>query len=342
MNVTETSREADYYLPLAGGKVRCQLCPHECRILPGRYGICRSRMNIDGRLYTLSYGRACALQVDPVEKKPLLHFYPSTNVLSLGAAGCNLSCLNCQNWTVSQASPLDIGYHAILPKDIVPLSQKTNCRLVAYTYTEPLTYLEYTRDCAVACREAGIKNILVTAGYINEKPLLNLLPYLDAVNIDLKSFSDDIYQHISHARLKPVLHTLELMRDAGIWIEITNLLIPTINDDFTMIEQMCRWLADNGFKQFPLHFSRFFPQYKLMNLPPTPLDTLLKARKIAREAGLPFIYIGNTNLPDAENTYCPHCGKLLIKRKGYSIEENHLSLTGNCPFCGATIPGRWR
>lgn len=340
MNIKNNRAISKYYTVNDDKSTVCNLCPNRCHIQPGKSGICRNRINENGTLYSMAYGRVCALQTDPIEKKPLLHFHPGTNVLSLGAAGCNLSCLNCQNWTVSQASPADIDYNYFSPNDIVNLAHRTNCRQVAYTYTEPLTYLEYTCDCATACKEAGIKNVLVSAGYINAKPLQDLLPYLDAANIDLKSFSDSIYRHISHAHLQPVLHTLEMLHDAGIWLEITNLIIPTINDDFKMIKKMCHWLADNGFKETPLHFSRFFPQYKLMDLPPTPIDTLLNAKDIALEEGLQFVYIGNTNLPDAENTYCPECGKLLVKRAGYTIEENHMH-SSHCPWCGASIPGKW-
>lgn len=332
--------EAEYYAPQNDGSVKCLLCPRGCQIREGQCGKCKSRINRGGRLYASAYDKVCALQVDPIEKKPLLHFYPGADVLSLGAAGCNLSCLNCQNWSVSQAAPSDVAFDYLTPSDIVTLSGKTNSRLVAYTYTEPLTYMEYVRDCTVPCHKAGLKNILVSAGYVNERPLKDLLPFLDAANVDLKSFSDDIYRHISNARLSPILRTLLLMKEAGIWLEITNLVIPTVNDDPAMIKKMCQWLVKNGFENNPLHFSRFFPQYKLLNLPPTPLNTLLNAGHIAKTEGMKFVYIGNTDIPDAEDTYCPHCGKLLVKRDGYRIVKN-LMTAAQCPYCKEEVPGIW-
>lgn len=250
-------------------------------------------MNRGGHLWTEAYGKVCALHVDPVEKKPLLHFHPGEECLSLAAAGCNLSCRNCQNWRISQVSPEEVEYHLLLPDDVVKMAGEMSCRLVAYTYTEPLTYLEYVRDCAEACHEAGLRNILVTAGYVNEEPLRDLLPFLDAANVDLKSFSDEIYRSVSGAGLAPVLRTLELMRDAGVWVEITNLLIPGVNDDMDMVRRMCIWLVEHGFAEYPLHFTRFFPQYRMTGLPPTPVTTLLDARDVAHNCGLQYVYLGN-------------------------------------------------
>lgn len=284
---------ARYYESCEDGSVTCTLCPHRCRLAEGRRGLCRSREARDGRLVSLAYGRVCALHVDPVEKKPLYHFHPGEMCLSLSAAGCNLSCRNCQNWSISQVRPEDVDSTFIGPDMLPSLAARTSCRMVAYTYTEPLTWMEYTVDCARACREAGLQNILVSAGYVCEEPLEDLLPYLDAANIDLKSFSDDIYRKISHASLQPVLRTLEKMRDAGVWLEITNLLIPGVNDDPVMIRAMCRWLADNGFAEFPLHFSRFFPQYRMQDVPPTPMATLRMAEETARGCGIRYVYLGN-------------------------------------------------
>lgn len=286
-------REAEYYDRLSDGTVVCRLCPHGCHVREGGHGLCRSRMNRGGRLWTEAYGKVCALHVDPVEKKPLLHFHPGEECLSLAAAGCNLSCRNCQNWRISQVSPGEVEYRLLLPDDVVKMAGEMSCRLVAYTYTEPLTYLEYVRDCAEACHEAGLRNILVTAGYVNEEPLRDLLPFLDAANVDLKSFSDEIYRSVSGAGLAPVLRTLELMRDAGVWVEITNLLIPGVNDDMDMVRRMCIWLVEHGFAECPLHFTRFFPQYRMTGLPPTPVTTLFDARDVARSCGLQYVYLGN-------------------------------------------------
>ena len=282
-----------YYHRLEDGKVECQLCPHHCHITDGRSGLCRSRRNQGGVLVSDVYGKPCALAIDPIEKKPLYHFHPGTTCLSLACTGCNFRCLNCQNHDISQASPADVDHYELTPDALVALCQKHRCPGIAYTYTEPLTYLEYITDCARLAHEADLWNILVTAGYVCQEPLKDLLPYLDAANIDLKSFSDDIYRRVSGGRLQPVLDTILAMRDAGIWMEITNLVIPTINDDLTMIRQMCRWLVDNHLADAPLHFSRFFPRYKLQNIPPTPLQTLRAAQRIAKEEGITNVYLGN-------------------------------------------------
>lgn len=332
-------KEAAYYISNPDGTVVCVLCPHRCKIDEAKCGRCRSRMNRGGHLYSLAYARICAMHADPMEKKPLFHFLPGATCFSIASAGCNLSCLNCQNWSVSQVSPMEIPFQTLLPEDCVRLAKKYGCRAVAYTYTEPLTYLEYVRDCASACQEAGLKNVLVTAGYVNEVPLRDLLPFIDAVNIDLKSFSDEVYRKVSRVRLQPILDTLLAMRDAGVWIEITRLLIPGISDGEEDIRAMCHWLMEHGFADNPLHISRFFPRYKLQDIDATPLSALLSARRMAQEEGMRFVYIGNTSLTDAENTYCPKCGSLLVKREGYAVSSGNFS--GICPACGADIAGVW-
>lgn len=332
-------KEAAYYISNPDGTVVCTLCPHRCKIDEAKCGRCRSRMNRGGHLYSLAYARICAMHADPMEKKPLFHFLPGATCFSIASAGCNLSCLNCQNWSVSQVSPMEIPSQTLLPEDCVRLAKKYGCRAVAYTYTEPLTYLEYVRDCASACQEVGLKNVLVTAGYVNEVPLRDLLPFIDAVNIDLKSFSDEVYRKVSRVRLQPILDTLLAMRDAGVWIEITRLLIPGISDGEEDIRAMCHWLMEHGFADNPLHISRFFPRYKLQDIDATPLSALLSARRMAQEEGMRFVYIGNTSLADAENTYCPKCGSLLVKREGYAVSSG--SFSGICPACGADIAGVW-
>lgn len=332
-------KEAAYYISNPDGTVVCVLCPHRCKIDEAKCGRCRSRMNRGGHLYSLAYARICAMHTDPMEKKPLFHFLPGATCFSIASAGCNLSCLNCQNWSVSQVSPMEIPSQTLLPEDCVRLAKKYGCRAVAYTYTEPLTYLEYVRDCASACQEAGLKNVLVTAGYVNEAPLRDLLPFIDAVNIDLKSFSDEVYRKVSRVRFQPILDTLLAMRDAGVWIEITRLLIPGISDGEEDIRAMCHWLMEHGFADNPLHISRFFPHYKLQDIDSTPLSALLSARRMAQEEGMRFVYIGNTSLTDAENTYCPKCGSLLVKREGYAVSSGNFS--GICPACGADIAGVW-
>ena len=285
--------ECRYYRKLEDGRVECQLCPHHCRIPDGKTGICRSRKNRGGVLVSEVYGKPCALAIDPVEKKPLYHFHPGTTCLSLACTGCNFRCLNCQNHDISQVSPNQADHYELSPQELIALCQKHHQPGIAYTYTEPLTYLEYIADCAQLAHEAGIWNILVSAGYLCQEPLKDLLPFLDAANIDLKSFSDDIYQQVSGGHLQPVLDTILAMRDAGVWVEITNLVIPGINDDMEMIRQMCRWLSSNGLADAPLHFSRFFPRYKMQHTPPTPLQTLKAAKQVAEEEGISHVYLGN-------------------------------------------------
>ena len=239
------------------------------------------------------YGRPCALAVDPVEKKPLYHFNPGSTCLSIACTGCNFRCLNCQNHDISQMAPDNVDYYELSPEQVVNLCLQHHCPGIAYTYTEPLTYIEYVIDIARIAHEKGLWNILVTAGYVCPEPLADLLPYLDAANIDLKSFSDDIYQRVSGGRLQPVLDTILTMKSAGVWIELTNLIIPGVNDDMDMIRRMCRWLVDNGLESSPLHFSRFFPRYKMTTIPPTPIHTLKKAQQIAEENGIQYVYLGN-------------------------------------------------
>ena len=308
--------ECRYYQRLDDGRVECQLCPHHCKIANGKTGICRSRRNVDGVLVSEVYGKPCSLAIDPIEKKPLYHFHPGTKCLSIACTGCNFRCLNCQNHEISQVSPADVGHYDLSPQQVVDLCLEHHCPGIAYTYTEPLTYLEYIVDTARLAHNNGLWNILVTAGYVCQEPLADLLPYLDAANIDLKSFSDDIYQKVSGGHLQPVLDTILAMKAAGVWIELTNLIIPNMNgrsseshqacldgrvvtdeakgnDDMTMIRQMCRWIADNGLAENPLHFSRFFPRFKMQDTPSTPIQTLKEAKAIAIEEGIKHVYLGN-------------------------------------------------
>ena len=285
--------ECRYYQRLDDGRVECQLCPHRCRISDGRTGRCRSRRNVAGVLVSEVYARPCALAIDPVEKKPLYHFHPGTTCLSVACTGCNFHCLNCQNHDISQAAPAQVPHYDLSPLQLVALCEEHHCPGIAYTYTEPLTYIEYVSDTARLAHEQGLWNILVTAGYVCREPLADLLLYIDAANIDLKSFSEEIYQRVSGGRLSVVLDTILAMKAAGVWIELTNLVIPGVNDDLEMIRRMCRWLCDNGLASTPLHFSRFFPQYRMQDLAPTPVHTLLAAREAAHDEGILTVYLGN-------------------------------------------------
>ena len=285
--------ECRYYKKSDDGRIECQLCPHHCRMADGQTGLCRSRKNKGGVLVSEVYGKPCSLAIDPIEKKPLYHFHPGTTCLSMACTGCNFRCLNCQNYEISQVQPSEVDHYDLSPEAVVELCLKHHCPGIAYTYTEPLTYLEYITDTARLAHKAGLWNILVTAGYVCQEPLNDLLPHLDAANIDLKSFSDDIYMKVSGGHLQPVLDTILAMHGAGVWIELTNLIIPGVNDDRQMIRKMCRWIAANGLSDNPLHFSRFFPKYKMRNVPPTPLQTLKEAEQIALEEGIKYVYLGN-------------------------------------------------
>ena len=321
--------------------LQCELCPKACRIKEGDRGDCRIRVNLDGKLHALTYGYPCSIHVDPIEKKPLFHFYPGSPILSIATAGCNLHCKNCQNWQISQSNPEDIPAYKLDPQDIVNLTLKENCSMLAYTYTDPSAFYEYALDTATIAKENSLKNVLVTAGYLNKAPLRRLGKVTDAANVDLKFFDDAMYEKITTGHLKPVLDYLVLAKELGLWVEVTHLIIPTLNDDFSLIKKMCRWIKDNLDKNTPLHFSRFHPHYRMKNLPATPVTTLKRAYTIAREVGLNYVYIGNVWGGEGENTYCPHDGKLLIRRVGYKIMEYNIT-KGKCPDCKNNIAGRWK
>ena len=337
--LTKWSREALFYEVTPRG-VKCMICPNECTLKLDEISDCHNRINKNGKLYTMAYGNPCAIHIDPIEKKPLYHFLPGSKAFSIATAGCNLACLNCQNWTISQVSPTETRNYDLMPERLVPESVQNNCQSIAYTYSEPITFYEYTLDSSKLAREKGIKNVLVSAGYVNEKPLRNLAQYIDAANIDLKSFKESIYLKLNAGKLQPVLDTLRILREENVWLEITNLIIPNWTDDFDMIKEMCDWLSNNGFQDSPLHFSRFHPMYKLTQLPPTPVATLEKAREIALSAGLRYVYIGNVPGTRASNTICPKCKKTVVERRGYMITSNQIK-EGKCTFCEEPISGIW-
>lgn len=332
-------KEAMFYAA-GGGEVRCGLCPHNCRIQEGEVGLCHTRMNIKNKLYTLSYGNLCALHIDPIEKKPLYHFLPGSEAFSIATAGCNFTCLNCQNYHISQKSATEQLLVNMSPDEVVTRCLAANCYTIAYTYTEPTIFYEYMYDIARLAREKGIHNVMISNGFINPGPLKKLIPLLDAVNIDLKAFDERVYHDLNGGSLKPVLNTLRILKDCGVWTEITHLLVPTYSDSPDMLKRMCEWLVSNGFAEYPLHFSRFFPTFRLKHLYPTPISLLKQAREIALQAGMKYVYLGNITESDYSNTYCPVCKKLLIERIGYLIRQQHI-IDGKCPNCLHSVAGVW-
>ncbi|RPI04315.1 MAG: AmmeMemoRadiSam system radical SAM enzyme [Ignavibacteriae bacterium] len=334
------SREALFYKKTADG-LQCEKCPQGCLLKDGDVGFCRSRVASRGRMYTIAYGNPCAVHVDPIEKKPFFHFLPSTRAFSIAAAGCNFRCLNCQNWQISQTSPAESDNTDLMPEEVVRACKSAGSESIAYTYSEPTTFYEYVYDTAKLARDQQIHNLLKSNGYINEKPLRQLCNVLDAANIDLKVFDDAAYAKLSSGKLAPVLRTLKVLREEGVWLEITNLVIPAWTDDSDTIKRMCDWLCANGLSDAPLHFSRFTPLYKLSQLPATPAATLEKAYDIALKSGIRFIYLGNIAGHWGENTSCPGCRKTIVERRAFTILANHIE-QGKCKFCGEKIPGNWR
>jgi pyruvate formate lyase activating enzyme len=333
------SKESPYAVVTPKG-VKCQICPNNCILKEGLESICRTHVVKDNTLYTIAYGNPCSVHVDPIEKKPLFHFLPSTPSFSIATAGCNFACLNCQNWEISQQSPRDTDNIELFPAKVVAQAISKGCKSIAYTYSEPIAFYEYMFDTARLAKAQGIKNLLISNGFINEKPLLDLTKYIDAANINLKSFSDEIYEKLNGGSLQPILNTLKILKAEGVWLEITTLIVPGWTDDLAMIKEMCDWLVKNGFTDTPLHFSRFHPLYKLTSLPFTPLATLEKAREIALKTGIQYVYIGNVPGTTAENTYCPKCKKIVMERRGFSILNNNLK-NGSCKFCDTKISGVW-
>jgi pyruvate formate lyase activating enzyme len=333
------SKEALFYTKTDNGLL-CRKCPHACVLREGDSGRCRNRINYQGTMYSIAYGNPCAVHIDPIEKKPLYHFLPSTRAFSVAVAGCNLRCLNCQNWQISQFSPKETDNADLMPPALVDQCIASRCASIAYTYSEPNTFYEYGYDTAQLARKKGIKNIWKSSGYINEQPLRQLSKFLDGANIDLKCFDNSVYQRLNEARLAPVLKSLQVLHEENVWLEITNLVIPGWTDNMQTIKSMCEWLAGNGMADCPLHFSRFTPLYKLNQLPLTPVAVLDKARETAMNAGMHYVYIGNVPGHPAENTYCHQCKQLIIERKGFTIFGNNI-LKGRCKFCSQTIPGVW-
>ncbi len=334
------SREGFLYTKLDNNLVMCGICPNRCLLSPGDRSVCRSRVNMDGVLYSLTYGNPCSVNVDPIEKKPLFHFKPRSKAFSIATTGCNFRCLNCQNWEISQAKPHEVRHHELFPADVIQGAQGTGCASIAYTYSEAVTFFEYMIDTARLAREEGIANLWISNGYINPKPLVELCSVLDAANINLKAFSDAVYRKLNGGRLQPVLNTFKTLHEQKIHFEMTNLVVPGYTDDAEMVKQMCQWILATLGPDYPLHFLRFFPQYKLDRLPATPLSTLVRFRKLAMAEGIRYVYVGNAAYPEGNNTYCHHCKKLLIERIGYFIGTYDLN-ENRCKYCRTVIPGRW-
>jgi pyruvate formate lyase activating enzyme len=329
-----------YFTSLKGGEIECNLCPNQCRVAKGKRGLCRVRENQDGKYYSLVYGNPCAVHLDPIEKKPFFHVLPATSSFSIATVGCNFQCKFCQNWEISQASPEDIYNIDFPPESVVKKAKEMKANSIAYTYVEPTIFYEYMWDTAQLARKAGLLNVCHSNGFINPGPLQNLCKVLDAANIDLKGFTESFYQELCSGELAPVLKTLKILRQEKVHVEITNLTIPTKNDEMSVVKEMCLWIKKELGPDTPIHFSRFYPLYKLRSLPPTPVSTLERARAVALSAGLEYVYIGNVPGHEGEHTFCPKCKRLLIQRTGYMIGEVHLK-AGKCSYCGKPIPGIW-
>lgn len=332
-------KEAMLYDQQPGGRVRCNVCSHFCTIPDGKRGICQARENRAQTLYTLVYGKTIAQQVDPIEKKPLFHFYPGSSAYSIGTPGCNFRCRWCQNWLISQMPRHgDItGGEVTTPAEIVANAQRHRCRSIAYTYTEPTIFFEYAHETARLAREVGIANVFVTNGYMSLEALDTIHPLLDAANVDLKSFRDDTYRKYVGGRLQPVLDTMKAMKRLGVWLEVTMLVIPGINDSVPELHDAARFIAEELGPDTPWHISRFFPGYEMIDVPPTPVSTLRRAEEIGREAGLHFVYLGNVG--EEANTSCRVCGQLLIRRSPHETMDNRVGPESRCPSCGTPVAG---
>lgn len=329
-----------YFTKLEKGEIRCELCPRRCLIPKGKRGFCRVRENREGKCYSLVYGNPCIIHFDPIEKEPFFHILPGTTSLTLSTAGCNFHCKFCENWEISQASPEDVYSYDIAPEIVVKKAKETEVHSIAYTYAEPTVFYEFMLHIATLARKMGLMNVVHSNGFINQVPLLNLCKVLDAAQIDLKGFTEACYRELADGELAPVLETLKRLKQEGIHVEITCPIIPSKNDNLSIIKEMCLWVKRELGTDTPMHFSRFYPLHKLKRLPPTPVAMLDKARAIAMSSGLEYVYIGRVPGHEGWNTFCPRCKKMVIQRTGYMITEMHLK-QGKCRYCGKPIPGIW-
>jgi len=329
-----------YYTSLDGGEIKCELCPKNCRIAEGKRGFCRVRENQGGRLYSLVYGNPCVIHLDPIEKESFFHVLPGTASLTLSTAGCNFQCKFCENWEISQASPEDLYSYEVQPTTVVQKAKEMGAHSIAYTYAEPTIFYEYMLDVAAFAKKSGLLNVIHSNGFINPSPLKNLCTVLDAAQIDLKGFTEDFYHELSRGELAPVLETLKILKQEKIHVEITNLIIPTKNDDMSTLQEMCLWVKRELSADTPIHFSRFYPLHKLKKLPSTPISTLEKARELAFSSGLEYVYVGKVPGHEGWNTFCPTCKNIIVQRTGYMIGQIHIK-DGKCTYCGRPIPGIW-
>jgi pyruvate formate lyase activating enzyme len=338
---TEQLHEAGWWEAEPSGRVHCYLCPRHCHLHSGQAGFCFIRVNRGGKLYSLGYGSPAALQIDPIEKKPLSHFLPSSRVFSMGTAGCNMGCFFCQNWDISKSRQDQVRSQRVAPEDVPLLALEHGCESIAFTYNEPTIWGEYVIDICKAAKDHGLKTVMVSNGYITREAFHDIYDHIDAANIDLKAFTEIFYGKITLTHLQPVLDTLQwLKNETSVWFELTNLLIPTLNDGAEEIGKLSEWVMQHLGPDVPLHFTAFHPDFKLQDKPPTPPETLHRARKIALDAGLHYVYEGNI-FSEGANTDCPSCGELLIRRSWHNVLENKLE-NGACPSCGLGIPGVWQ
>ena len=342
MNTAESSYPARYWHALEDGRIQCDLCPRDCKLHDGQRGLCFVRQNLGGKMILTTYGRSSGFCIDPIEKKPLNHFYPGSSVFSFGTAGCNLACKFCQNWDISKARDMDRLMDSASPEEIARTAQRHECKSVAFTYNDPVIFAEYALDTADACHALGLKTVAVTAGYIHPEPRREFYAKMDAANVDLKGFTDDFYTKLCAGHLQPVLDTLAYIHhETKCWLEITTLLIPGHNDSEQEITALAQWVRKELGPDVPLHFSAFHPDYKMLDTPPTPPATLSRARTIAMAEGLHYVFTGNVHDPAGDTTYCPQCKTSLIERDWYQIEAYRLTDDGRCPKCQHTIAGHF-
>lgn len=329
-----------YWHQLSDGRVQCDICPRQCKLNEGQQGFCFVRARKNNQIVLTTFGRSSGFCIDPIEKKPLFHFLPGSSALSFGTVGCNLMCQFCQNWDISKSKEMNRLASIAMPEAIARAAKYYNCSSVAYTYNDPVTFLEYVIETAKACHKENIKSVAITAGYINPEPLKELATHMDVIKVDLKAFTESFYDRISGGHLQPVLNTISYIKQkTPVWLELVTLLIPGENDSDNELDLMTQWIVNNVGPDVPLHFSAFFPEWKMLDKEPTPLETLIRARTIAMKNGLKYVYTGNLNYDEGSNTYCPQCHRCIIKRILYVIDDYRITPEGNCQFCGAHCPG---